>query len=228
MAMHKIALIVLLSLPLFSDFFPATVHTSVSKVTGTSPTLNTSFPSAGMSGVVVHNYGNKLEAITSRIVQDASGKVTLLDTNIIHHDKLPTIKTAIKVGDNVIGGYLYNNVLLLAPDAETYAKITSQHSKKWVHPDLFALFLFKTGDTSPNRENLASFAKSYKVGLVYIVGKGTAKLLDPISGKIVAEKALSNLPAVGKAPFFMRFDEIDSGWFGSKTKAKYYQLMNKI
>ena len=226
--MRKIALITLLSLPLFSGFFPQTVHTSISKVSDKSVSLISSFPANGMSGVVVHNYGNDLEAITSRVVQNASGSVTFLNTDIIHHDELPTIKTAIKVGDRVIGGYLYNNVLLLAPDAETYAQITSQHSKKWVHPDLFALFLSKEGDAAPNKENLASFAKTYQVGLIYIIGKGTAKLLDPISGKIVGQKTLTGLPAQGKVPFFMRFDEIDSGWFGSSAKGNYYNLMSKI
>lgn len=226
--MRKIALITLLSLPLFSGFFPQTVHTSISKVSDKSVSLNSTFPASGMSGVVVHDYGNELEAITSRVVQNGSGTVTPIDTDIIHHDELPTIKTAIKAGDKVIGGYLYNNVLLLAPDAETYARITSQHSKKWVHPDLFALFLSKEGDAAPNKENLASFAKTYQVGLIYIIGKGTAKLLDPISGKIVGQKVLSDLPTQGKAPFFMRFDEIDSGWFGGSAKGNYYQIMDNI
>lgn len=226
--MRKIALITLLSLPLFSGFFPQTVHTSISKISDKSVSLNSTFPASGMSGVVVHDYGNELEAITSRVVQNASGTVTLLNTDIIHHDELPTIKTAIKAGDKVIGGYLYNNVLLLAPDAETYAKITSQHSKKWVHPDLFALFLSKEGDAAPSKENLASFAKTYQVGLIYIIAKGTAKLLDPISGKIVGQKVLSDLPAQGKAPFFMRFDEIDSGLFSKENTKSYYEIIGNL
>jgi len=226
--MRKIALIALLSLPLFSGFFPQTIHTTISKVADKSVVLNSSFPANGMSGVVVHDYGNDLEAITSRVVQNASGAVTLLNTDIIHHDELPTINTAIKAGNKVIGGYLYNNVLLLAPDAQTYAKITSQHTKNWIHPDLYALFLSKVGDAAPSKENLASFAKAYQVGLIYIVGKDTAQLLDPISGKVVGQKTLTGLPAQGNVPFFMRFDKIDSGWFGDSAKGNYYQLMGNI
>lgn len=226
--MHKIAMMSLLALPLFAGFFPQTIHTSVSKVHERTVLLENSFPVTGMSGVVIHNYGNDLHAITSRMVQKDGGTVSLLKGSSIHHDKLPTIKTAITSGDRVIGGYLYNNVLLLAPDAETYAKITSQHTKNWVHPDLFALFLSKEGDAAPSKENLASFAKAYQVGLIYIIGKGTARLLDPISGKIVGQKVLTDLPTKGKAPFFMRFDEIDAGWFGGSAKGNYYQLMSKI
>jgi len=226
--MYKIAMMSLLALPLFAGFFPQTVHTSISKVLDNTVLLESSLPVPGMSGVIIHNYGNDLDAITSRMVQKSSGKVSLLKGTSIHHDKLPTIKTAITSGDKVIGGYLYNNVLLLAPDAQTYAKITSQHTKNWVHPDLFALFLSKVGDATPNKENLEAFSKAYQVGLIYIVGNGTGKLLDPISGKIVGQKALTDLPQKGKVPFFMRFNEIDSGWFGGSAKGNYYQLMDKI
>ena len=226
--MHKIAILALTALPLFAGFFPQTVHTSISKVTDKSITLTSSFPVNGMSGVVVHDYGNELEAITSRIVQNTSGKVSLLNRDIIHHDELPTIKTPISTNDKVIGGYLYRNVLLLAPNAETYAKITSIYDKKWVHPDLFALFLSTQGDTVPTKENLKAFANSHQIGLIYIVGNGTAKLLDPISGQIVGQKPTFGLPAKGEAPFYMRFGEIESGLFSSKNKESYYKTMSKF
>ena len=226
--MRKIALIALLSLPLFAGFFPQTVHTSISKVSGKTVILNHPFPVNGMSGVVVHNYGNDLEAITSRIVQNSSGQALLLDSDIVHHDELPTINTPVRSSDKVIGGYLYRNVLLLAPDAQTYAKITSIYDRKWIHPDLFALFLAKEGDTVPTKSNLAAFAKAYQVGLVFIVGNGTAKLLDPISGKIVGQKSMVGLPAKGEAPFFMRFDEIESGMFSSSNTESYYDIMKSL
>ncbi|MBT8344221.1 MAG: plasminogen-binding N-terminal domain-containing protein [Sulfurovum sp.] len=227
--MHKIALIALLSLPLFAGFFPQTVHTSVKSVKGNTITLNKKFPLNGMSGVVIHNYGNNLQAITSRIAQTSlDGSSSLVTTNILHHEELPTIKTAVSPKDKVIGGYLYNNVLLLAPDADTYAKVTSSHKKKWIHPDLFALYLSVQGEEQPTKENLAHFAKKYQVGLVYIVRKNSAVLLDPVSGKIVSQKSMTNLPAKGAFPFYMRFEQIDSGWFGSDIEGNYYNTMESL
>jgi len=226
--MRKIALIAFAALPLFAGFFPSTVETSVSKVDKNAITLSSSFPVNGMSGIVIHDYGNKSEAITSRLVQSSTGAVTLLHNDIIHHDKLPTVNTAVKTGDRVIGGYLYHNVLVLAPDAATYAKITSAHNKKWVHPDLFALFLSKIGDGTPSKKNLATFAKEYQVGLIYIVRHNSAVLLDPISGHIVGEKKMTNLPAEGKFPFYMRFEEIQRGWFGGDDKGNYYKTMESL
>jgi hypothetical protein len=228
--MHKIALIALLSLPLFADFFPQTVHTTIKSVKGNTITLNSNFPVNGMSGVVVHNYANNLTAITSRVTQtslDGSASL-LLSADILHHDELPTIKTAVAPNDKVIGGYLYDNVLLLAPDADTYAKITSSHTKKWIHPDLFALYLSVEGEEGPTKENLSDFAKKHQVGLIYIVRKNTAVLLDPVSGKIVSKKSMTGLPKEGKFPFYMRIKELDTGWFSSDIKGNYYTTMESL
>ena len=227
--MRKIALITLLSLPLFAGFFPQTVYTSVKSVKGDTITLNKKFPIDGMSGVVIHNYGNDRTAITSRIAQTSSGEsVALVSKDILHHDELPTIKTPVSPKDKVIGGYLYNNVLVLAPDADTYAKITSAHHKKWIHPDLFAMYLSAEGEEQPTRENLARFAKKYQVGLVYIVRKNSAVLLDPISAKIVSEQSMTDLPSKGSFPFYMRLKSLNSGWFGSDVEGNYYNTMKSL
>jgi len=227
--MRKIALLSLLSLPLFAGFFPSTVHTSIKSVEGSSIMLKSKFPANGMSGVVVHTYGNGLTAITSRITQTSSnGETALIDADIIHHDELPTIKTPVTTGDKVIGGYLYNNVLLLAPDADTYAKIVKSHHKKWIHPDLFALYLSVEGEERPTKENLSLFAKKYQIGLIYIVRKDSEILLDPISGKIVSQKAVSGLPKKGQFPFYMRFGQLESGWFGSTVTGNYYNTMGSF
>jgi hypothetical protein len=162
-------------------------------------------------------------------MQTSPGKAKLLENDTIIHDELPTIKTAVRAGDKVIGGYLYNNVLLLAPDANTYAKVTSSTNKKWIHPDLYALFLSQEGEASPSRENLAIFAKKYQVGLIYIIKKGSAVLLDPLSGKIVGKKGVSGMPSKAQYPFYMRFDEIQTGWFSKGSKeGSYYNMMESL
>jgi len=226
--MRKIAIFLLFSLPLLAGFFPQTVHTSISKVTKDSVVLKKAFPVNGMSGVVVHRYSDELQAITNRLIQASSTHIKLIEGDIIEHDALPTINTAVKAGDKVIGGYLYSNVLLLAPDAKTYAKVTSKYQKNWIHPDLFALFLANEGDTVPTKENLAKFAKAYQVGLIAIISQNKVKLLDPISGHTIRQKTMGGLPTKGQAPFYMRFDKIDAGWFSKNTTNNYYTIMGTI
>ena len=228
--MRIIALFALFALPIFAGFFPKTVHTSVKSVQGNKITLKSPFPVQGMSGVVVHNYGNDLTAITHRLTQTSSkGDAKLVEADVLHHDELPTIKTPAMVGDKVIGGYLYNNVLLLAPDADTYARVTSEYKNKtWVHPDLFALYLAVHDDLLVTKGNLKRFARKFQVGLVYIVQKDSAILLDPISGKTIAKKAMKGLPSKGKFPFYMRFDKLNTGWFSSDIKGDYYLSIGRL
>lgn len=214
---------------LFANFFPSTVKRSITASDGTHIILNRPFPVTGMSGAVVHNFGHQLKAMTGYIVQTSSeGKGKLITKEIIHHDALPSIKTPITKGDIVIGGYLYNTVLLLAPNADIYAKITGHTHKQWVHPDLFAMFLSKEGDGYPTRENLAKFAKMYQVGLVYIIRKKSAVLLDPISGEIVAERTFKGAPEKAQYPFFMRFDSFKTGLFSNSGEGDYYQTMERL
>jgi hypothetical protein len=226
--MRKIAFIVLVSLPLFADFFPQTVHTSISSVHDTSVTLSTPLPVNRMSAVVIHNYSQDAEAITTHILQTGASKCVVLNDDIVAHTKLPSINTKVAVGDKVIGGYLYNNILVLAPDAKTYDAITTASDKNWIHPDLYALFLNNYGEHVPSKENLKSFAKAYQIGLVYIVTKTSEKLLDPISGFVVAKKPLSISAQKIKTPFFMRLDKINVSIFSRKNTKTYYQLMDAL
>ncbi len=227
--MRKLALVLMaLGVPLFAEFFPSTLYTSIASVGEKSVQLSTPLPRDGMSGVVIHAYGNDLEAIVGRVVQHKDGTVTLHKASEVHHDNLPTVNTTISEDDEVVGGYLYNNVLLIAPDASTYTKITRSYDKHWVHPDLLALFLSKEKEPLPTKANLAKFANAYQVGLVCIVKKEKMVLLDPISGAHVAQKSLST-PTKGKYPFFMRLDGIETGWFsGSGTEGDYYKAVEAL
>jgi len=228
--MRIIVLFTLLALPLLAGFFPKTVYTSVKSVQGDNIILKSPFPIQGMSGVMIHNYGNDLTAITHRLTQTSSkGNAKLVAADVLHHDELPTIKTPAVAGDKVIGGYLYNNVLLLAPDADTYARITAQYKNKtWVHPDLFALYLAVHDDFLVTKGSLERFARKFQVGLIYIVRKDSAILLDPISGETIAKKAMKGLPSKGKFPFYMRFEKLNTGWFTSDIKGDYYLSVGRL
>jgi len=227
--MRKTVLALIMALPLFAGFFPPTVHSSVTKSDGTHIKLHPPFPRNGMSGIVVHRYGSTAEAITGYIKQTGSdGTATLVTKEIIHHEALPTIRTDIAKGDKVIGGYLYNTLLLLAPDADTYAKITKSTAKTWIHPDLYATFLAQIGETYPTKENLARFAKQYQVGLVYIVKRQSAVLFDPISQERVAQKTVSYTPKKADTPFFMRLDPLEGGWFSDSAPGDYYKIMERF
>jgi len=60
------------------------------------------------------------------------------------------------------------------------------------------------------------------------VRKDAAVLFDPISGKIVSQKSVSNLPAKGQYPFYMRFEKLESGWFGGEATGNYYNMVGAL
>ena len=215
-------------LPLMADFYPPTVTNTITGVNKSSITLKRAFPAKGMSGVVMHNYGKDLTAITSYMRYDGSNRGRLITNEPINHEDLPTVKPKVRVGDKVVGGYLYKNILLLAPDANTYAKITKSADKNWVHPDIFAMFLSKEGDQTPTKENLQKFANEYQVGLVYIVQRDKGILYDPISQRYVSQKPLTGLPAKGQFPFYMRLGKIESSWFSREKKGEYYRSIGNL
>jgi len=226
--MYKIALITLISLPIFAGFFPTTVQTLVKSADHKSIQLQKALPLHGMSGVVIHTYAKGLDAITSHIIQDNNNTAKLISTDIIHHDALPTISTPVKPGDKIIGGYLYNNVLLLAPDATTYARITKKYDKKWIHPDLFALFLSSEGETKPSKQNLKTFAHKYQIGLIALVNQESIMLMDALSGEVLARQSIDNLPSKGLFPFYMRLDKPRGGWFSSDGEEDYYSMIGAL
>jgi len=214
--------------PLLADFYPRTMQSSVTGIKGKSISLSKGFPANGMSGIVIHNFGKDLQAITSYLRYNGGKSASLINNEPILHDELPAVKPKVRIHDKVIGGYLYNNILLLAPDANTYARITASANKNWIHPDLYAMFLSREGDQYPTKENLQKFANEYQVGLIYIVQRNKAVLYDPISRHYVSQKAVSGLPAKGQTPFYMRIGKIKAGWFSKKAHGTYYQLMKSI
>jgi len=227
--MRKIMVKILMgAAPLLAGFFPPTVHTTISRVDGNRATLAKPFPVNGMSGVVLHSFGKGLQSITATVVQTAPSQVAIRKDDLLSHAGLPTPKSVAAAGDRVIGGYLYNNVLVLAPNAETYAKITRGGGRHWIHPDLYAAYLAREGDSTPDASNLAGFAREAQVGLIYIVQKGQAILFDPISGRIVGKKSFQASGSANQYPFYNRFRVISGGFFGGSSKGDYYQSVGAI
>jgi len=213
---------------LMAGFFPPTVHSTVASVEGNQLTLSKPLPVNGMSGVVIHNFGKGLQAITAVLTQTSPGRASYRKGDLLDHKGLPTPKSVAVPGDKVIGGYLYSNVLVLAPNAETYSKITRSGGRFWIHPDLYAAFLAREGESTPDADNLAKFAREAQVGLVYIVQKGRAILFDPVSGRIVGQKPFQPVGKTAKYPFYHRFSKISGGLFGGSGKGDYYESVGAI
>jgi len=169
-----------------------------------------------------------LSAVRAIVTQTSSGVGSLKKGDLLEHNGLPLPKGLASVGDKVIGGYLYRNVLVIAPNAQTYSRVVKSASKHWIHPDMYASFLVREGDSAISKGNLEKFAKEAQVGLVYIVKRGNAILYDPISRRVISQKPFSVVGNEAKYPFYTRFTSLRSGFFGSSAKGDYYKGVGGI
>jgi len=224
--MKKSVIAILTAIPLLGGFFPPTVNSSITSVNGNEATISKAFPLNGMSGIVIHNFGNSNQAISSIAIQTSANQVKLIKDDMLGDNKLPRPNTLATKGDRVIGGYLYNNVLVIAPNAQTYQKVVSSASKHWIHPDIYAGFMSREGDSTPTLNNLSQFAHEAQVGLIYIVMRNKAVLLDPISKRVINTQPFTPVGNDIKYPFYMRFKNFKAGLFSNG--GNYYKMVEGI
>jgi len=228
--MKKILLLLLTTYSLIANNLPQRIETTIKSIDkGGNIHLSISVPN-GMSGIVVHDYGNGLFAITHSLVTRGNGSATFSPYTAILHTNIPSVKTPVQVNDKVILGAFYKNALLIAPDARSYATITKNFKKTWIHPDAYALDFMGEGESAISKETLNKFAQANQVGLVLIVGRDKIFILDPISKLFIGELPLNIKTAKSINPFFSRFEQVDISAFGfSKVKlVDYYQAIKNI
>jgi len=230
--MNKIILMVLSTFVLMATDLPQRIKTTIKSINNNSQVSLANNIPKGRSGIVIHSYGNGLFAITHTAISQGGNRATIGSYSMLKHENLPTIKTAIKRGDQVIFGNLYNNILLIAPNEQSYSSITKSIKKVWIHPDLYASFLIVNDENKITKKNLKKFAIETQVGLVAIVAKDGLRIFDPISGNYLRKIAI-NTPANSKAqsPFYARFEQISTDIFSEDDKKEfppYYKGIEKI
>ena len=214
-----------MSYMLFANALPSTITTTISNVTSNGQIqLATNIPT-GMSGIIIHNYGNGLSAITHITVSKGGSMASVAPYKAISHENIPNIQTAVTKGDKVIFGNFYNNALVIAPNRDVYRKITTTYKKTWIHPDAYALDFMKEGETRLTLESLKKFAQLNQVGLVLIVTSTQLLILDPISEQFLGSVPMQVNQSNAMVPFYARFKQMDTSVFefSEKNYTPYFQ-----
>ncbi len=210
---------------------PTTIESSVVSIKDSGKiSISKNVPS-GMAGVVIHNYGKNLEAITHSLVS-LDANIALVKNYIgLEHNNIPKIKTPITKADRVVFGNLYDNILLIAPNKRVYSKIIKLAPDRfWFHPDLYAYYFMENGEDRVTIKNLREFANRNLVGLVVIVARDRLRVLDPISGKYLRDIPMKLDIKVAKIPFYSRFDGLDSTFSKSSPDNlnRYFKMVEEI
>jgi len=224
--MKKILLILITTYSLFADALPTSITTTVKSLSHGNIQLSSNVP-AGMSAIIIHNYGNGLSAITHTAISLGNDKASLQPNIVIEHKNIPDIQTDVVAGDKVIFGNFYNNALVIAPNQVAYNQITQKFSRTWIHPDAFALEFMKEGETTLTMDSLHRFAKKNQVGLVLVVTSDKLLVIDPLSKKVIGSTALKTNPNTAMSPFYARFNQMNVSLFdfGNKTYPPYFQFV---
>jgi hypothetical protein len=212
------------SYSLFADALPKSIQTTVQNISNGSIQLSSDIPT-GMSGIIMHDYGNGLSAITHSTVSLGNSKASIEPHTAILHKNIPSIQTAVSVGDIIIFGNFYNNALVIAPNQTAYLQITKKFQRTWIHPDAFALDFMQEAETKMSMEALERFAKKNQIGLILVVASDKLLVIDPISKKIIGSTGLKSNPNSTMIPFYARFKQINLALFSFSEKdyTPYFQ-----
>ena len=203
--MKKILLIfVTLFSTLIANFIPPKTYTNVSFVNGDTITMANSFAKTGMSGLVLRQINGVNYALVY-VKQIAPNKAVIIDKDPLGGKNLANIKPKVKVGDRVIGGFLYDKVMVLAPNRDTFVNIQNRFGIKSINPDLFMSFLANRGSNNPSKSNFKEFAKLTHIGLFVIFKNGFITLYDPISDSELSKVMMDISTYNAMKPFYNTF-----------------------
>lgn len=231
-------ILVLLFLAL--SLFGSVIKSKVASIDEKNQTLTIKIEKidVGMSGFVVHQFTQNHSSILNNVVvtdfNEANSIATLKMSRYddLVHSALPKGKWTTKVGDDVVLAYGYSRAVLIAPNEDTYYRITkSAASIEWVHPDIFATILSFEGHPTPLKNDFDSMAKQASIGLFFFYLDQKLYTLEARSFIILN---ISDAPLVQdtkKLPFYMRIESIDAAWWGEGSdeledyEPHYYELM---
>lgn len=227
--MKKILFFILFtSLSVIADGLPNGIKTSVQNVANGMIELSANVP-AGMSGIVIHNYGNQLQAITYESISLGGNKASIKPHKAIAHGNIPSIQTPIHKGDTVIFGHFYKNALLITPNHITYQQLTQKFNRIWTHPDVFAMDFMENSERSLTMENLHEFATKHQIGLVLVVTENELLIIDPLSKQTLGKMAYTPNTSQVETPFYARFEPLSSSLFGTeKTYIPYFKSVSGL
>ncbi len=159
---------------------------TVIAINGNSVTLSNPMPYSGMSALLLRDTPSGEFALAYLRV-DAT-KAVIIDQDPLNGNPLATLQANPKIGDRVIGGFLYDRVLILAPNSEIEEQVKNHFGVESIESQLFKSYLSASGN-SANASSYEAFAKLVGVGLIFLAKQGSVDIYDPITKKVIATES---------------------------------------
>ena len=219
--MIRLLFLILISLPIWAE-----IHTTITKIEGSSATIEPVQAIKGMSGIVIHHFDANHSTIVARAIYQGGDTITFDVYDALAQESLPRPKILPQEGDEVILGYLYDRSLLIAPNLQSYQEFVNSHPDiQWLHPDLFAVELSKARHPVPQKEDFKNFCNKFATGTIHFALKDKVVEADCYTlAPLHSERFQINQTKV-KLPFYSRIKEIESSifdFFGQKEIPNYF------
>jgi hypothetical protein len=195
-----------LTATIYANMLPQKSYSTITAINGNSVTLSSPIGLNGESAIVVRSLANG-DFATAYIMQTSNNKARLIDSDPTSGNKLATIKPILKVGDKVIGGFLYDKVIILAPNKESLSQIEATYGIKSIDPDTFAAYLAANGSSYPSASSYKKFAKLAAVGLFIIAKANSLEIYDPISQRVISKAPFTPSGNKKIKPFYNTFKD---------------------
>ena len=165
----------------------------------------------GVSGIVYHSYDADNSAIVATVAAQGGTEVSIVQSQYVKNDALPSIATKVRRGDTVIMGYLYNRSLLITPNEQTFEQVMHLYpSMDFINPDLLAFQLMQEGQELPDKSSIQKYCAQNAIGLIYLVAADMGYFIDANSFEVLSVEPIDS-SGDRMMPFFMRLEKLDAG-----------------
>ncbi len=227
MARYFLAFLIFFKMVTNAGTLPSQTTATLQETTKKEGFVTTGNLPEGMSGIVIRQFDDRHEAIIAVAVvkraEENRSKVEFFPFTALFQPNLPTIKAKPESGDKVVFGYLYDRVLPITPNVESYKKAKNSFKDLvLIHPDLFAVELAGDRDALPHKNNFQKMCRKQHIGLVMFMFKDGSDFIDCISWKRVAHSEVKASDGKVESPFYNRFGEIEPHFYDFSS----YKLEN--
>lgn len=195
----------------------------ISNVTDETAVINIGSLKLGQSGIVEHKYENgKIKIVSSAFVESSNANTSTLKFIPflgLKQNAIPTSNRKAQNGDKFSLNYLYDESLLIAPNAEAFRAVRKKFTKNtFAHADIFGAYLKTKYQPLPTKEFIQEYALSQNMGTIFIVIDSFTYIIDTRTFVILAKKPVSYLPGEEMMPMYTRVENIDKSildfdWF---------------
>lgn len=195
----------------------------INNVNNDTAEINIGHLKAGQSGIIEHKYDNgKTLIVSSAFIEKSSensSTIKFIPFLGLKQNALPTSNRKAQNNDKFTLNYLYNESLLIAPNAESFRAARKKFTtNNFAHSDIFASYLKTNYQPTPSKKLIQEYALSQNMGTIFFVIDSFVYVVDTRTFVILSKKPLSYVPGDESMPLYTRVENIeksilDFDWF---------------